>query len=49
MKAKQNIEWVQKQVSKKEGFLKSFLNTLDEMAPENAQEKLLSNKETHKM
>jgi hypothetical protein len=36
-------------VSKEEGFLKSFLNTLDEMAPENAQEELPSNEETHKM
>ena len=49
MKAKQNIEWVQKQVSKEEGFLNSFLNTLDKMAPEIAQEELSSDEETDKM
>ena len=37
VKAKKYIEWVQKQVSKEEDFLKSFLNTLNEIAPENGE------------
>ena len=36
---------MQKQVSKEGDFLKSFLNTLDKMAPEIAQEELSSNEE----
>jgi len=49
MKAKQNIKWVQKQISKEEGFLRSFSNMLDEMAPESAQEELSSHKGRDKM
>jgi hypothetical protein len=36
-------------VSKEEGFLNSFLNMLDKMAPKIAQEELSNDEETDKM
>lgn len=40
MKAKQNLEWVQNEVSKEEEFWKAFMIKLQAAAPENIWEEV---------
>ena len=46
-KAKQNLEWLRKELSKEEEFLKTFMTLLDVRAPRNLQDEF-SNEETDK-